>query len=794
VNTKVKSLQKRSITAAMRELFPEMKRSAATLPSNRFGLLWLLGVFAAAPAWADGSGVETVVVTASALPGGTIDPNAIPAATQSLAAGDLTRGGPASLLRALEGAGNGVSLSNAQDNPLQPNLYYRGFQASPLAGDAQGLAVYVDGVRFNQSFGDAVSWDLIPDIAIEGATVEGSNPVFGLNALGGSISLRMKDGFSWDGVEAEASGGSFDRYDLGFQYGRQDGDFSVYAAGHALHETGWRDHSPSRLGQAFADVGWHRGGAEVHLDLVGADTNLTGNGSSPVQLLAVDRAAVFTWPDTQKNAFGLANLFGSYQVSTALSLQGNAYLDHLRQRTVNGDASDLAPCDDGSGFLCLNDNVATDANGNPIPDFLNGGTYAQLNQTSTSSVGFGTALQAIRHAPLFGRANQLLAGASYDGGRTDFAATSEVGAMTIARTFQGPGIVIHQHDGSIAPVSISGENDYAGLYLADIFKPIDPLTITVSARYNLSRITLHDRLGTALDGDHQYSRVNPAIGATYDVSSGATLYAGYAEANRAPTPAEFSCADSRAPCSLTNFFVADPALKQVVAHTVEAGVRGRGDGGANGTFSWHAGYFHVDAADDILFAASPIAGRAFFENIGSTTRQGAEVSGNYARGPWRLSLGYTYMDATFGDALTLNSGDNPRADAGGRIFVKPGDHLPGIPASLLKVSADYQANADWMIGLDGRYAAGQWLRGDESNLNPKTPPYFVVDLTTRYRVGPRIELFASIENLLDAKYETFGSFSPTADVPIAEAPSATNPRSLSPAPPISAYAGVRLTL
>ncbi len=765
-----------------------------TFRINKFGMAAALAVSAATPAFADDSSVETVIVTASALPGGAIDPSQIPAGIQTITAADLTRSGPASLLRALDESGTGVSLSNAQDNPFQPNLYYRGFQASPLAGDAQGLAVYVDGVRFNQSFGDAVAWDLIPDIAIDEATVEGSNPVFGLNALGGSISLRMKDGFGWDGTEVEASGGSFDRWQGSFQFGHQDGDFSVYAAGTAMHETGWRDHSPSRLGQLFADIAWRHAGAELHLDLIGADTNLTGNGTTPVELLAVDRAAVFTWPDNQKNTYGLANLFGSYQVNSALSLQGNAYVDHLRQRTANGDASDLAPCDDSSGFLCLDDDVATDVNGDPIPDFLNGGTYAQLNRTSTSSFGFGGAVQAIYKSALFGDDNQLLMGASYDGGRSDFSASSAVGTMTLERGFEGPGIVVDQNDGSIAPVGVSSENDYVGIYLADVFKPVDALAITISARYNHSSIALHDRLGTSLNGNHEYSRLNPAIGATYDVSPGVTFYAGYAEANRAPTPAEFSCADASAPCSLTNFFVSDPALKQVVSHTVEAGFRGHGDDRAGGAFSWHAGYFHVDADDDILFAASAITGRAFFENIGTTTRQGAEISGDYRHGPWRFSLGYTYTDARFGNALTLDSGDNPHADANGLIFVEPGDHLPGIPASMVKLAADYQATADWTIGLDGRYADGQWLRGDESNLNPKTKPYFVLDATTRYRIGAQLELFAAIENLLDQKYETFGSFSPTSDVPIVEAPNATNPRSLSPAAPISAYAGIRLTL
>ena len=766
-----------------------------TFPIKEFATGAALALLVSTTAQADESSLETVVVTASALPGATIDPNRIPTATQTLTSEDISRTGVASLLRALDQGGSGVSLSNAQDNAFQPNLYYRGFQASPLAGDAQGLAVYVDGVRFNQSFGDAVAWDLIPDIAVDQVTVEGSNPVFGLNALGGSISLRLKDGFGWDGAEAEASGGSFDRYDAAFQYGRQDGDLSFYAAGNALHETGWRDHSPSRLGQLFTDLGWRHGNAEIHLDFIGADTNLTGNGTSPVELLAVDRAAVFTWPDNQKNTYGLANLFGTWQASPALSLQGNLYIDHLRQRTGNGDASDAEPCDDGTGLMCLDDDdVLTDIDGDPIPDFLNGGTYAQLNLTSTSTTGFGGAAQALYKGALFGRDNQLLAGASYDGGRTDFSARSELGAMTIDRGFEGPGIVIDQADGAIAPVRVSSANDYFGVYAADVFRPVEALAITVSARYNHSNIALRDRIGTALNGSHEYSRVNPAIGATYDVTAGATLYAGYAEANRAPTPAEFSCADPGAPCSLTNFFVADPDLKQVVSHTIEAGIRGRGDDLAGGTFHWHAGYFHVDADDDILFAASDVTGRAFFENIGTTRRQGVELSGDYTHAPWRLAFGYTYTDATFGNALTLNSEDNPFADENGLVFVKPGDHLPGIPATIVKLSAQYRIAPGWSVALDGRYADGQWLRGDESNLNPKTRPYFVLDASTRYRLGEKVELFATIENLLDAKYETFGSFSPTADVPIVEAPNATDPRSLSPAPPVSVYAGLRLSL
>ncbi|HTT98850.1 MAG TPA: TonB-dependent receptor [Rhizomicrobium sp.] len=752
-------------------------------------------VLFSAPAIADDNAVETVVVTGSALPGTSLNANEIPLSVQTISADDLTRGGQASLLRALDSSANGISFSDAQDNPFQPNVYYHGFQASPLAGDAQGLAVYVDGVRFNQSFGDAVAWDLIPDVAINSMTVEGSNPVFGLNALGGSISVQMKNGFTWDGAQLEAYGGMFDRWGVTAQYGRQDGDFAFYVAGNAMHETGWRDFSPSRLGQGFADLGWQHGQAELHLDIIGADTNLTGNGTSPVELLKVDRAAVFTWPDNQENSYGLANLHGSFQATSALSFQGNAYVGHLHQTTGNGDASDADPCHHKTE-LCLDDgSILTDVNGDPIPNFLGkGGVYSQLNQTATDSTSFGAAAQAVLKGDVFGVDNQILAGVTYDAGRSQFAADSLLGVMTPDRGFGGPGILIDMSNGEIAPVRVRSDNDYVGLYAADMFKPLEGLTITVSGRYNYSKIVLRDQLGTALNGSHEYGHLNPALGFTYDIAPRATFYADYAVANRAPTPAEFSCADPNTPCSLTNFFVSDPNLKQVVSHTVEAGLRGHGSDSNGGAFTWHAGIYRADANNDILFAASQITGRAFFENIGTTRRQGIEVSGDYSNGPWRFSLGYTYTDATFRHALTLNSEDNPFADPDGLIFVVPGDHLPGIPANMLKLSADYQVTSAWTVSLDGRYADGQYLRGDESNLNPKTPAYFVLNLATRYALNDTIELWGEIDNVLDTKYETFGAFSPTSDVPISEVPGASNPRSLSPAAPISLYAGVRVKL
>ena len=82
-----------------------------------------------------------------------------------------------------------------QSNPFQADINYRGYTASPLLGTPQGLSVYMDGVRLNQPFGDVVSWDLIPRLAIASTTLmPGSNPLFGLNTLGGALAIQTKDG------------------------------------------------------------------------------------------------------------------------------------------------------------------------------------------------------------------------------------------------------------------------------------------------------------------------------------------------------------------------------------------------------------------------------------------------------------------------------------------------------------------------------------------------------------------------------------------------------------------------
>lgn len=135
-------------------------------------------------------------VTASPVLSHGVDVNKVPAHIQVVTAEQLEAAQSLSLADYMNQHMGSVFVNETQNNPLQPDVYYRGFSASPLLGLPQGLSVYLNGVRFNEPFGDTVNWDLIPSNAIDSmALMSGSNPLYGQNTLGGAIAVKSKTGF-----------------------------------------------------------------------------------------------------------------------------------------------------------------------------------------------------------------------------------------------------------------------------------------------------------------------------------------------------------------------------------------------------------------------------------------------------------------------------------------------------------------------------------------------------------------------------------------------------------------------
>ncbi len=736
------------------------------------------------------------VVASSPLLGSGIDRDQIPAATNVLGEKDIDRTGIPSLTQAILDNIPGATINDVESNPFQPDILFRGFTASPVAGTSEGLAVYVNGMRFNDAFGDTVNWDLIPSAAIATVNVEASNPVFGLNALGGSVNVQLKNGFNFQGGNITGYYGSYNRDAGNIEYGRQFGSFAIYATGEIIHDNGFRQTQSSSIYRLYTDLGWRNDVAELHLNVIAADNSLGNPGASPVQALNSDIGYIFTAPNTVYNKYVAVNLNGSYQLNDNTTLQGLAYFQNLTQRVPNGATAEVGTCDApySTSLLCNDDGTPViGRNGAPVADFLNGGVYSALVSQGLDSHYYGASAQVTNEGSVFGLHNHVVAGGSFDGSDSVFNGSTTLGGFDpITREFIGPGAVQDQPDEGVNPVKVATTTRFYGVFGQDILTIAPKLDLSLAGRFNDAETDLHDKLGGPVVGNHSYNRFNPSAGLTYRVKPWLQIYGSYSEANRVPTPQELSCASPEVPCSLLAFFVGDPNLKQVVSRSFEAGARGTVAEFEGGKLGWNADYFHTKDHDDLIYETTTYnPNLAFFTNAGSTLRQGVEANLRYDTRRLHASLGYAYTDATFQSPLLLGSASNPAANADGEEQVVPGDRLPGIPQHRGTIVVEYNLTDRWIVGGNAILQSSQFRFGDEANLTKPVGGYALLNLNTSYQITRNISVFGILNNVFDHRYQTYGTFGPIADVPWPNVPGGvTDPRTAVPGTPLTGYGGV----
>ena len=739
------------------------------------------------------------VYPATPLAGASIDPDKVAASVNVVNAEQIKQTGSLNISDALVKYVPGIIVNEVAGNPFQPDVQFRGFVASPVSGTPQGLAVYQNGVRINEAFGDIVNWDLIPTAAIKSVAVVTNNPAFGLNALGGAVDVQMKDGFTYHGAEIDTMGGSFGRVQSSLQWGKQVDNFAVYGALEGLHDDGFRNFSQSDVRRFYGDVGYKSDSSEFHVNMGVADNAFGATATVPVELLQQYYGATYTTPQTSTNRVGYVNLTGKVEVTPTWTIDGIAHARVYDQHTQDGNPTGTQPCAADATLLCYGDG-STPANGlngvqlaNPFPA---NAILGENDRTTTQSTTTGLSLQATNTDQLFGHNNHFVVGASLDYSVTNFSASAELGTIGPDYVVSGSGIFLGQSGDpvSIGPVSLRATNQYTGLYALDTFDVTSAFAITGGGRFNVANINLEDQIGTSLNGSDTYTRFNPIIGGTYKITPELTAYAGYSEANRAPTPLELGCANPAQPCVIAAFLVSDPPLKQVVSHTVEAGLRGSKEISV-GTLGWKLGVFRADNSDDILAIPSPVVqGFGYFQNVGSTRRQGIEAEADLKSSTTNVYASYTLVDARFLDALTLGS-NSPFADANGNIQVVPGDRIPAVPRNRVKAGIDYSITDAFKVGGDALYVSSQYFVGDESNQAPKLPSYTVFNLHASYQVSKTVQIYARADNIFNNLYSTYGTFFDTSAVPNFGNGGAafTDPRSVSPARPRAFYTGMKVT-
>ena len=756
---------------------------------------------------------QVTVIGNAPLPGLGLPLNQVPSNVQTADSADLKRAQSTDVADYLNRKFSGVNVSESADNPFQLDINYHGFTASPLLGTPEGVSVYVDGVRVNESFGDTVNWDLIPESAVSTVSlISGSNPVFGLNTLGGALSLQTKSGHDNPGTQFEAYGGSFGRRAFEGGNRRRARRIRLLRDRQLLRRDRLARHvlvtvvagvRQSRLADRE-----DRSRSQLHL----RRHQPVRQRGAPQSMLAYRREQSYT-PDFTHNVLHFVNLTGTQFLSEHLLLSGNAYYRHLMT---------------GSSNVSNNDNyLSENYPGPPIdcdatPSDRAALTYCAQAATQLSGLRQRTAglgLQLTDAADLFGHKNQGIVGVDYSDSHDTFDQAFQYGAFAPDRTL----VFQPSPFNNETVISLRGTNRILGAYLTDTWSPSELLHVTVSARYNRNTETLDGYsidtdvgdLGSDFDaaspltGDHTFSRLNPAIGFTVTPSDTLTYYANYNEASRAPTVIELGCANPAQPCGLPNDFASDPPLKQVVARTFEVGARGNFSGQ---WLHWSADLFRTVNRDDIQFIATT-TNSGYFDNVGTTRREGLDLALGGQAGGLRWNLSYSLVDATFQSAFEVSAESNSSADGDGNILVRPGDRLPLVPRHTGKLALDYQLTPALDLGGTFTVTSGSYLHGNENNANQAGTTnaagdfiagsgwiggYALLNIQGTYRFTPHFEVFARLVNLLDRQYATAGFLTTStftaSGVFLTHPDDWANENAVSPGAPFGIWAGVRVHL
>ena len=700
------------------------------------GLLLAARGMAAVPAEDILARVEIVGV--SPFADAAIEADRLPYALQALDGKALRDAQGGNLVETMTRKLNGITVNEISGSPFQVDLNYRGFRASPLLGTSQGLSVYLDGVRINEGFGDVVNWDMVPEAALGRVSlVPGSNPLYGLNTLGGAVALETRSGLSDPGTELALSTGSHGRRRLDLAYGAHAGAWHSFVAATLFDEDGWRRHSAGRLANVLVKMGRKGAATDWSAAFTGGRSRLLGNGLLPDAMQEEDRRAVYTHPDRSGNRVLQGTLRLAHRLGQGTQLNASAYVRESRRETTGGDVGDeyadyVEECADGFDTGTCEYTRQEGARLHP----------ASLNTTSTRQRGSGASLNLYRRMG----SHAVDLGATFDRSRVRFAQFEQEAWFTPSRGVDA------DLSKEVEPASsVTGSSHAASAYVAVTLGLGRGTDLTLSARFNRARVanTLVTEDGPKPHESFTYTRLNPALGITH-LRGGLTWFANLAQSNRVPTVIELGCADPAEPCRLPVGLQSDPYLRQVVSRTVEAGVRGEGVG---------ATVFHTVNRDDILFGRAGASRAGYFSNFDRTVHRGAELNWSFRKGSLYLKADYSYLHATYGAAGILFTGARS-------VRVDKGTRIAGLPRHTLKLKLDWEARPGLVLGAELRALSRMASQGNEDGLVEDEgnaaadwgiAGHALLNLHANWTPAPGWQLFARVGNALDRRHASFGA-------------------------------------
>ena len=295
----------------------------------------------------------------------------------------------------------------------------------------------------------------------------------------------------------------------------------------------------------------------------------------------------------------------------------------------------------------------------------------------------------------------------------------------------------YDNNSGIQGAQTLGQNELVtslGTFVQNETKLSDELELTLGLRYDDIEFDVTDSfLGDGNDsGKVTLSEATPTVGLSFKQSDNTRLYTTISKSFETPTTTEFAN-----PSGGGGF---NPGLEPQKATNYEVGIKTETD-----DFRFEAAVFHIDIKDELtpFELPAPLDGRTYFENAGSSTRDGLEVY--YSRQLSQqivLATAYTYSDFKF-DKFT---------DVNNNVF--DGNRTPGLPEHKLNLDLSWYGENGIYTSLNNAYVGE--LFADNANTD-KVDSYVVSDLRVGYNKFFKdweLESFVGVNNLFDESYNS----------------------------------------
>jgi iron complex outermembrane receptor protein len=584
----------------------------------------------------------------------------------------------------------GVVLLDQVGNDVQKTLDLRGFSGG------EGIAVFVDGTRINDTRNNLASLEQVPLDAVERVEVTRgpSAALAGGGAEAGVIRVITRQG-TQPTASVSASGGTWDTARLDATYGGHSGRYDLFVSGAYDTTNGFRPNSGGD--QKRFDVS---GGVDLgegrRLGLVLLSSSLDYGAPGALTLAEFDA-------DPWQNTYNLLDNSNMVQRQASLTFQG----------PVGGGFSIAAT------LAYRSEDAQTLTTGRSAALF--GGFYLDADGGTWSGVA-----QGVREITSSHGSHLIAFGLELQAGSTD-----SLGYFTLPTS-----------PGSYDPAAPNSRNDSgatnSGLFAQDNWTISPRWGVTIGVRADRSRTSYSETIPATTNGNKTFSEISFHAGATMHATQSLDLFVSYGDGFLPPTPEQLYAFPT---------FGSNPDLEPEDAQAYEFGVRSRGRLG-----SLDAALFVTDTKNEIVFDPTPTATDPFGRNVnaGTTQRRGVELSG---RG--QLGRGVaTFARVTYTDSV-FTSG----ADEGDEVPLVPNWRVAaGIDASLPKgfgIRADALYVGSQVLDNDASNSQPRLAAYSVVNLRAGWERSLGSGASSRKGV---LGLFVAAENLFDQIYATRGIY------------------------------------